>query len=55
LAKERYRLGLASIVDVTTATTALLVSEVRLSEARYAVQVGVSAVAFATGAGYQQY
>jgi outer membrane protein len=55
LAKERYRLGLASIVDVTTATTALLVSEVRLSEARYAVQVGVAAVAFATGAGYQQY
>lgn len=55
LAKERYRLGLASIVDVTTATTALLVSEVRLSEARYAVQVGIAAVAFATGIGYQQY
>jgi outer membrane protein len=55
LAKERYRLGLASIVDVTTATTALLASEVRLSEARYAVQVGVAAVAFATGTGYQQF
>lgn len=55
LAKERYRLGLASIVDVTTATTALLVSEVRLSEARYAVQVGVAAVAFATGTAYQQF
>lgn len=55
LAKERYRLGLASIVDVTTATTALLVSEVRLSEARYAVQVGIAAIAFATGTGYQQY
>jgi outer membrane protein len=55
LAKERYRLGLASIVDVTTATTALLVSEVRLSEAQYAVQVGVAAVAFATGTGYQQF
>ena len=55
LAKERYRLGLASIVDVTTATTALLASEVRLSEARYAVQVGIAAVAFATGTGYQQY
>ena len=49
LAKERYRLGLSSIVDVTTATTALLLSEVRLSEARYAVQVGIAAVAFATG------
>lgn len=55
LAKERYRLGLSSIVDVTTATTALLVSEVRLSEARYAVQVGIAAVAFATGTGYQQF
>ena len=55
LAKERYRLGLASIVDVTTATTALLASEVRLSEAQYAVQVGVAAVAFATGTGYQQF
>jgi outer membrane protein len=55
LAKERYRLGLASIVDVTTATTVLLLSEVRLSEARYAVQVGIAAVAFATGIGYQQF
>ncbi|MBU6431705.1 MAG: TolC family protein [Nitrospirae bacterium] len=55
LAKERYRLGLASIVDVTTATTALLASEVRLSEARYAVQVGIAAVAFATGTGYQRF
>ena len=55
LAKERYRLGLASIVDVTTATAALLISEVRLSEARYAVQVGTAAVAFAAGIGYQQY
>jgi hypothetical protein len=32
-----------------------LVSEVRLSEARYAVQVGVAAVAFATGTAYQQF
>jgi len=55
LAKERYRLGLASIVDVTTATTALLLSEVRLSEARYAVQVGIAAVAFAIGTGHQQF
>jgi len=55
LAKERYRLGLASIVDVTTATTVLLIAEVRLSEARYAVQASSAAVAFATGAGYQQF
>lgn len=55
LAKERYRLGLASIVDVTTATTALLIAEVRLSEARYAVQAGSAAVAFATGQSYQSF
>jgi outer membrane protein len=53
LAKERYRLGLASIVDVTTATTALLLAEVRLSEARYVVQAGTAAVAYATGQAYQ--
>jgi outer membrane protein len=53
LAKERYRLGLASIVDVTTGTTALLLAEVRLSEARYVVQAGTAAVAFATGQAYQ--
>lgn len=55
LAKERYRMGLASIVDVTTATTALLLAEVRLSEARYAVQAGSAAVAFATGQSYQNF
>jgi outer membrane protein len=53
LAKERYRLGLASIVDVTTATTALLIAEVRLSEARYAVQTAVAAVDYARGRSYQ--
>jgi outer membrane protein len=55
LAKERYRMGLSSIVDVTTATTVLLMAEVRLSEARYAIQASAAAVAFATGIGYQQF
>jgi outer membrane protein len=55
LAKERYRMGLSSIVDVTTATTVLLMAEVRLSEARYAIQASAAAVAFATGLGYQQF
>jgi outer membrane protein len=55
LAMERYRLGLASIVDVTTATTALLLAEVRLSEARYAAQAGTVAVSYASGRTYQQY
>ncbi len=55
LAKERYRLGLASIVDVTMATTALLLAEVRLSEAQYAVQTTTAAVAYATGQAFQNY
>ena len=55
LAKERYRLGLASIVDVTTATAALLLAEVRLSEARFALQAGTAAVAYATGQTYQDF
>ena len=55
LAKERYRLGLSSIVDVTTATTALLLAEVRLSEARYAVQAGAAAFAYATGQSYRRF
>ena len=53
LARERYRLGLASIVDVTTATTAVLSAEVRLSEAQYAVQANGFALAYAMGKGYR--
>ncbi len=55
LATERYRLGLASIVDVTTATTALLFAEVKLSEARYTLQSSAVDLAYATGKGYTQY
>jgi outer membrane protein len=55
LSKERYRLGLASIVEVTTATTALLTAEVRLSEAHYGVLAGTAALAYATGHGLLEY
>ncbi|MEP6887563.1 MAG: TolC family protein [Nitrospirales bacterium] len=55
LAKERYRLGLSSIVEVTTATTVLLSAEVRLAEARYAAQAHTLAVAYATGKGYRDF
>jgi outer membrane protein len=55
LASNRYRMGLASIVDVTNATTALLSAEVQLSDARYAVQTSSVALAYAVGKGYQQY
>ncbi len=55
LSKERYRLGLSSIVEVTTATTALLAANVRLSEARYGILAGTAALAFATGRGLLEY
>jgi outer membrane protein len=55
LSKERYRLGLASIVEVTTATTALLVANVRLLEARYGILAGAAALAFATGHSLLEY
>lgn len=55
LAMERYRNGLASVVDVTSATTALMTAEVRLSEARYARDASAFALAFATGQGYKEH
>lgn len=55
LAKERYRLGLSSIVEVTTATTGLLSAEVRLAEARYAVQANSIALSYAVGKGYGEF
>lgn len=55
LAKERYRYGLASIVDVTSAATALMAAAVRHSEAQYARDVSGVALTFATGRGYKEY
>lgn len=55
LAKARFGLGLASIVDVTTATTELLGAEVRLAEARYSAQASIAAVEYAIGRGYQRF
>jgi len=49
LASNRYRMGLASVVDVTTAATALLAAEVQLADARYGVQSAAIALQFATG------
>jgi outer membrane protein TolC len=50
LASGRYRMGLASVVDVTTAATALLATEVNLADARYGVQVAAVALEFSIGA-----
>lgn len=55
LAGERYRLGLASIVDVTSATTSLVAAEVQLADTRYALQASAAAVAYATGEGIQHF
>ena len=55
LAKERYRLGLASIVDVTTATTAHLAAEVRLSEAQFDVHGNALVLAFVIGESYKKF
>ncbi len=50
LASGRYRMGLASVVDVTTAATAWLAAEVNLADARYGVQVAAVALEFSIGA-----
>ncbi|MFM8552829.1 MAG: TolC family protein [Nitrospiraceae bacterium] len=55
LAGERYRLGLASIVDLTTATTSLVAAEVQLADTNYAYKASAVAVAFATGTGYREF
>ncbi len=55
LATERYRLGLASIVDVTSATTALVSAEVQLAQTRYASRASAVALLYATGKGLQEF
>ena len=55
LSKERDRLGLASVVELTTATTAFLAATVRLSEARYGILARTATLAFATGHGLLEY
>jgi outer membrane protein len=55
LARERYKAGLASILDVTTATADLLAAETGLAEAQYSYLAGDSALAYATGAEYGRY
>lgn len=55
LARERYKAGLGSILDVTTATTDLLGADVGLAEAQYDYRASESALAYATGAEYERY
>ena len=55
LARERYKAGLGSILDVTTATTDLLGAQVGLAEALYDFRASEAALAYATGAEYARY
>jgi len=55
LARERYKAGLGSILDVTTATTDLLAAQTGLADAQYEYRAGDSALAYATGSEYARY
>lgn len=55
LARERYKAGLGSILDVTTSTTDLLSAEVGLADAQYDYRASEAALAYATGAEYARY
>ena len=55
LARERYKAGLGSILDVTTATTDLLSAGVGLADAQYDYRASEAALAYATGVEYARY
>lgn len=55
LARERYKAGLGSILDVTTATADLLSAEVGLADAQYEYRASDAALSYAMGAEYAKY
>lgn len=55
LARERYKAGLGSILDVVTATADLLNAEVGLATAQYDFRASDAALAYATGVEYGRY
>ena len=55
LAKERYRLGLGSIVELSMATVSVVSAEVRLADAQYASKTSTVALAYATGNEYRKF
>ncbi len=55
LARDRYKIGLGSILDVMTATTDLLAAEEGLADARYEYRTSEVALAYATGAEIARY
>ncbi|BCA56168.1 putative Outer membrane protein TolC [Nitrospira sp. KM1] len=55
LARERYKAGLSSIIEVTTATAGLLSAEVELTESQYEYRASDAALAYSTGSEYGRY
>jgi len=55
LARERYKAGLGSVLDVVTATADLLSAEVGLAQAQYDYRASEAALAYSTGAEYARY
>jgi outer membrane protein len=55
LAQERYKNGLASIVEVVQSTALLFQAESRLAELQYVYKLGDAALGYAAGQTYQRY
>lgn len=55
LAQERYRSGLAPIVEVVQSTALLFQAESRLAELQFIYELGEAALGYATGQTYQRY
>ena len=55
LARERYKAGLGSILDVTTATANLLAAETGLADSQYDYQASQAALGFATGKEFERF
>jgi len=55
LAQERYKMGLASIVEVVQSTALVFQAESRLAELQYIYRLGDAALGYAAGQTYQRY
>jgi outer membrane protein len=53
LAKQRYRLGLGSVVEVTQSEVALTLAQTRLAEAQYDYKIAEVTLAYASGSSAQ--
>jgi outer membrane protein len=53
LSKQRYKLGLGSIVEVTQSEVALTAAQTRLAEAQYDYKIAEVTLAYASGGSAQ--